>query len=80
VARLHDRMPVVLDPADYERWLDPALQDAVALFPLLRPYPAEEMVAIPVSPRVNSPDADDPGLLEPIDPEAVPVPKQRSLF
>jgi putative SOS response-associated peptidase YedK len=80
VARLHDRMPVVLDPADYERWLDPALQDAVALFPLLRPYPAEEMVAIPVSPRVNSPDADDPGLLEPIDPEAVPVPRQRSLF
>jgi hypothetical protein len=38
------------------------------------------MVAIPVSPRVNSPDNDDPALLEPVEPAAVPEPRQRTLF
>jgi putative SOS response-associated peptidase YedK len=82
VARLHDRMPLVLDPADYERWLDPAVTDPRQLEPLLRPYPAEEMIAIPVSPRVNSPNNDDPGCLEPVEdePDANPAPRQRSLF
>ena len=80
VARLHDRMPLVLDPGDYELWLDPAVTDPRRLEPLLRPYPAEEMVAIPVSPRVNSPNNDDPGCLEPVDPDAGPAPRQRSLF
>jgi putative SOS response-associated peptidase YedK len=80
VARLHDRMPLVLDPADYERWLDPDLKDPAALAPLLRPFPAEAMVAVPVSPRVNSPANDDPSLVDPIEPDAVPLPKQRSLF
>jgi putative SOS response-associated peptidase YedK len=78
VARLHDRMPLVLDPADYGLWLDPAMTDTARLLPLLRPYPAEEMVAVPVSPRVNSPHNDDPSLIEPIDPVAQPG--QRTLF
>jgi putative SOS response-associated peptidase YedK len=79
VGRLHDRMPVMLDPADYERWLDGEAA-AVSLLPLLRPYPAAEMVAIPVSPRVNSPANDDASLVEPIDPAAVAQPRQRTLF
>jgi putative SOS response-associated peptidase YedK len=79
VARLHDRMPVVLDPADYEQWLDVGAA-AASLLPLLRPCPAAEMVAIPVSPRVNSPANDDASLVEPIDPEAVAQPRQRTLF
>jgi putative SOS response-associated peptidase YedK len=80
VARLHDRMPLMLDRDDYERWLDPDVKDPDALAPLLRPYPAEQMVAIPVSPRLNSPQVDDPTLIEPMDPGAVPVPRQRTLF
>lgn len=80
VARLHDRMPLVLDPRDYEQWLDPELTDPRLLRPLLRPYPAEEMVAIPVSPRVNSPHNDDPTLVDPVDLDASPEPAQRSLF
>ena len=79
VARLHDRMPLILPPDDYDLWLDPKVQDPDRLAALLRPFPAEEMVAIPVSPRVNSPDNDDPGLLEPV--EAAPEPpRQRTLF
>jgi putative SOS response-associated peptidase YedK len=72
-------MPLVLDPADYALWLDPEVTDPSRLLPLLRPYPAEEMVAIPVSPRVNSPDNDDPTLLEPVDAETS-APRQRTLF
>jgi putative SOS response-associated peptidase YedK len=59
VAPLHDRMPVIVDPADYVRWLtadDPA--------DLLQPYPAELMRAYPVSTRVNSPKNDDESLVE----------------
>src|SRR5512143_3867552 len=39
VAPVHDRMPVILDPADYCRWLDPGYQDAAGLQRLLKPYP-----------------------------------------
>ena len=80
VARLHDRMPLILDPDDYERWLDPTLQDHRVLAPLLRPFPPEEMVVVPVSPRVNSPQHDDPSLVQPLDREPDPEPRQRSLF
>jgi putative SOS response-associated peptidase YedK len=52
---LHDRMPVILPPAEYERWLDPAYQDVNGLKALLRPFPSEEMTAYPVSAYVNNP-------------------------
>lgn len=53
VEAVHDRMPVMLRPAELERWLDPELpSDAVE--ELLRPYPHEEMEAYAVSPVVNS--------------------------
>jgi putative SOS response-associated peptidase YedK len=61
VAKLHDRMPVVIAPEDRERWLkgpDPA--------GLLKPYPADRMTMWPVSPKLNSPKNDSPELLEPI--------------
>jgi putative SOS response-associated peptidase YedK len=53
-AFVHDRMPVILGPNDYDRWLDPELQDPAALQRLLDCYPAEEMVAEPVSTHVNN--------------------------
>jgi len=68
IARFHDRMPVVLEAADFDRWLDPAA-DTDALTALLRPYPAELMMARPVSNRANSPKHDDPGCVQsPTDP------------
>jgi putative SOS response-associated peptidase YedK len=64
VAKLHDRMPVIL-PRDAEaRWLDPTLDgDTEALLALLAPVPAEELHTHPVSRRVNSVNNDDPSLL-----------------
>ena len=60
-APIHDRMPVILDPADYDRWLDPSQPDAAAL---LRPCPDDWLTAIPVSTRVNSPKNDAADLIE----------------
>ena len=62
LAELHDRMPVVLDPKDYDAWLDSGDARGAAL---LRPCPAEWLEAVPVSTRVNSPANDDEGLVEP---------------
>lgn len=55
VAPLHDRMPVILHPADYAAWLGEGEGggDPDALQALLRPYPAERMRAWPVDPRIG---------------------------
>lgn len=63
VAAIHDRMPVILPQTDYDTWLNPQLQDPGALNPLLRPYPADGMIASPVGLAVNNPRNDSPELL-----------------
>jgi putative SOS response-associated peptidase YedK len=62
---VHDRMPVILDPAGCSTWLDPSLRTPEALGGLLRPFPAAAMTAFPVSTRVNNPAFDDPACLAP---------------
>jgi putative SOS response-associated peptidase YedK len=66
LAPIHDRMPVILAPADFTRWLDPEMRDAAAVLPLLRPHPAEEMEAYPVGLQVNNPGNDDPACIAPL--------------
>ena len=61
---IHERMPVILDAAAREHWLDPTLSDSDRLRPLLTPYSDEALEAVPVSTRVNNPANDDPSLLE----------------
>lgn len=51
---VHDRMPVILHPDDYEAWLDDDVRKSDLLKELLQPYPAREMTGYPVSPTVNS--------------------------
>jgi putative SOS response-associated peptidase YedK len=63
VRQIHDRMPVILDPVDYALWLDPSAKPE-RLQPLLRPAVASALVAVPVSPRVNSPKNDDPSVIQ----------------
>ncbi len=67
-ATVHDRMPAVLTPEACEVWLDREIEDAESLARLLRPYPLGDLVAHPVSPRVNRPDEDDPSLIEEVEP------------
>jgi len=62
VADLHNRMPVILDPDDYDAWLSAA--DTTIPQALLQPFPAQLLTAHPVSKRVNSPKNDDPSIIE----------------
>jgi len=60
VEQIHDRMPAVLKPTTYARWLgsEPDPCD------LLITYPSEPMTMWPISTRVNAPEHDDPSLLD----------------
>ncbi|UCF81671.1 MAG: SOS response-associated peptidase [Acidobacteriota bacterium] len=65
----HERMPVILDPKDYEAWLDPGMQGEEKLRPLLmKAYPQDEIASHAVGLRVNSPRNDDPSCIEPFAP------------
>jgi putative SOS response-associated peptidase YedK len=50
---VHNRMPVILEPKNYDIWLDPEVKNPELLQPFLHPYPAEEMTSFPVSKAVN---------------------------
>jgi putative SOS response-associated peptidase YedK len=63
---IHDRMPVIFDPKDYEQWLDPYIRQAALLQQLLRPYPDDALTAYPVSLHVNDPAHDDAACTEPL--------------
>jgi putative SOS response-associated peptidase YedK len=65
VGPVHHRMPVILDYQAYPRWLDPEASPE-ELQALMKPYPAEEMVGYAVSDRVNRPQNDEPGCIEPV--------------
>ena len=59
---VHNRMPVILEPRDYTRWMEPG-DAARPPIDLLRPYPAEKMRSWPVDERVGNVRNDDPELL-----------------
>jgi putative SOS response-associated peptidase YedK len=65
VARLHDRMPLILAPDAWALWLDPGAPVA-DVSTLLRPAPADALVAYPVTTRVNDSAFEDPACLEPL--------------
>jgi putative SOS response-associated peptidase YedK len=62
VAEIHNRMPLILAPPDYTRWLSEESDPG----DLMRPFPAEPMRMWPISTRVNKPENDDPSIVEPI--------------
>ena len=63
VAEIHDRMPLIIAPSDYERWLS----DDADPGDLMQPFPAEPMRMWPISTRVNKLENDDPSVVEPIE-------------
>ena len=70
VTHVHDRMPVILSPADYGRWLGEEDIPARDLAALMRPFPGEDMQVWPVSRKVNSPAYDGPDLVVAVEPPA----------
>ena len=66
MAPIHNRMPVMLDDAEYDDWLDPEA-DPKTLHGLLRPREWPEMAARPVSTAVNRAGSDGPRLIAPAD-------------
>jgi putative SOS response-associated peptidase YedK len=86
LAPIHDRMPLIVAPEHYARWLDPANAEVADL---IAPYSSEAMAYYPVSTRVNSVRHDDASLIAPVaaaDTEAADAeppphpPEQESLF
>ena len=65
LAPVHDRMPVIIAPENYEPWLDMRQSATDQLLPLLRPYPAAEMTSFPVSVAVNNPRSEGAELIAP---------------
>jgi putative SOS response-associated peptidase YedK len=63
---IHQRMPVILPPKEFDLWLDPAVKDTAKVAPLLQPFAAEAMAASPVSTHVNNPRHDDERCLTPV--------------
>jgi putative SOS response-associated peptidase YedK len=61
----HERMPVILDPKNYDRWLD-LNQKPDSLKSLLQPYNSQEMTVYPVSAKVNNPKNDSRECIEAI--------------
>jgi len=60
VAKIHNRMPAILDPGSYDRWLSTEPDP----YDLLISYPSEPITMWPISTRVNKPENDDPSILD----------------
>lgn len=66
VAPIHNRMPVILSPADYRTWLAAGEQPPAMLKGLLKPYDPDAMAAYAVSKVVNKATFDTPECIEPV--------------
>ena len=66
LAPIHDRMPVVIPPDAYPRWLSPDELPPDAIADLLAPWPVADWAATRVSSHVNRPANDDPECVAPV--------------
>jgi putative SOS response-associated peptidase YedK len=66
MAKIHDRMPVILAPTTWDRWLDEGSGDVAALEALLVPAPGDLLVLRPVSTEVNQVRNKGAQLIEPV--------------
>jgi putative SOS response-associated peptidase YedK len=64
---VHDRMPVILDPANYDLWLDPGMRDVSAASELLKPFDARLMRCYPISTRINHVANDEEACSAPVE-------------
>lgn len=66
VATIHDRMPVIVRPEDYDRWLAPDNRDVESLLAIAGPYPEREMETFRIDRRINHSDAEGADLIQPV--------------
>jgi putative SOS response-associated peptidase YedK len=77
-AKVHDRMPVIINEKDFEAWLDPGNQDVENLKGLLKAYPASKMDSYPVSTFVSNARNEGPQCLEKAEPPKTPAKKTKA--
>ncbi len=65
-AKVHSRMPVILNIKDYDHWANNDHFDPVVLRDILRPYPEEEMESWPVSKEANNSRNNQPKIIKPV--------------
>ena len=70
VQPFHDRMPVALDPSEFDAWLDDDT-DVVQLKELLNPLPPDSLESVRLKPVVNSVRNEGPQCVEPAEMQAV---------
>ena len=68
LAPIHGRMPAILAPSVWDRWLDPGLDDVTAIKRLLVAAPSGDFTAYPVSTLVNDVAHEGPDLIAPLPP------------
>jgi putative SOS response-associated peptidase YedK len=66
LGRIHDRMPMLVEPERYAAWLDPSVDDPDSLRSLLVPASPDRLEAYPVSTEVNNVVNNGPQLVEPV--------------
>lgn len=66
VAHIHERMPLILSPLNFDRWLDNRPGSAEHIIDLLVPPRPGQLVTIAVNPKLNNPRAEGPDLIEPV--------------
>lgn len=74
---LHDRMPVIVTPEDFDRWLDAGHVPPADVADLIRPAPEDFFEAFPISTRVNSVANDDEAIQAPLAEETTPPAQKR---
>lgn len=67
VRPLHDRMPVILEPDSFDRWLDPDLTDVSEISSLMVPAANDVVSLYPVSTEVNNARNKGAHLIDPVD-------------
>jgi len=66
IARIHDRMPVVIEPRHFDRWLDCLNYEPREVADLLKAPDPDFFEAIPVSEKVNRVTNTGPDLQDPV--------------
>jgi len=80
LGHIHDRMPMLVEPAGYDAWLDATMTSAESLRDVLVPAAPGRLRAYPVSTAVNNVRSNGPELVAPLGAEGEPEPEPEPLF